>query len=92
MQIFDKVCAERGVEFKRNVIEDLLDRFYRPRQLPMRGCHPRDLVEHVLSLAEYLETTRAITPELLDAACASYFVDERESGSGQSIWSVLPQK
>ena len=92
LQIFDKVCAERGVEFKRDVIEDLLERFYRPRQLPMRGCHPRDLVEHVLSLAEYRETTRAITPELLDAACASYFVDERETGSGQSIWNVLPPK
>ena len=92
LQIFDKVCGERGIEFKREVVEDLLERYYRPRQLPMRGCHPRDLVEHVLSLAEYRETERELTAELLDAACASYFVDERETTAGQSIWNVLPPK
>jgi hypothetical protein len=45
----------------------------------LRGCQPRDLLTQVLSLAEYRALPRAITPELLDAACASYFVDEQES-------------
>ena len=91
IQIFEKVCAEKDLPFRREVVEDLLERFYRPRQLPLRGCHPRDLVNHVLSLAEYTESTRELTPDLLDAACAGYFVDERDGG-GQSIWNVLPPK
>jgi hypothetical protein len=37
------------------------------------------LIDHVLSLAEYRGEARRITPELLDAACASYFVDEQET-------------
>ena len=89
--IFERVCAEHSVPYRRKVVEDLLERFYRPRQLPMRGCHPRDLVRHVLSLADYQEIDRELTPELLDSACASYFVDEREQ-AGQSIWNVLPTK
>ena len=80
------------IPFRREVVEDLLERYYRPRQLPLRGCHPRDLVEHVLSLSDYRETDRELTPELLDAACASYFVDERETMTGQSLWNVLPPK
>ena len=28
--------------------------YYRPRNLALRGCHPRDLIEQALSLAEYL--------------------------------------
>ena len=92
LKIFEKVCNERKLPFRREVVEDLLERYYRPRQLPLRGCHPRDLVEHVLSLSDYRETDRELTPELLDAACASYFVDERETMTGQSLWNVLPPK
>ena len=91
LEIFERVCNEHGIQYRRDVVEDLLERFYRPRQLPMRGCHPRDLVRHVVSLADYRETERELTPELLDFACASYFVDEREP-TGQSIWNVLPTK
>ena len=91
LESFERVCNEHGIQYRRDVVEDLLERFYRPRQLPMRGCHPRDLVRHVVSLADYRETERKLTPELLDFACASYFVDEREP-TGQSIWNVLPTK
>lgn len=92
LQIFERVCAERDLPFRRETVEDLLERYYRPRQMPMRGCHPRDLVNHVVSLAEYIETKRELTPDLLDAACASYFVDEREATGQSSIWNVLPPK
>ena len=92
IQIFERVCAERDLPFRREAVEDLLERYYRPRQMPMRGCHPRDLVDHVISLAEYTESKRELTADLLDAACASYFVDEREATGQSSIWNVLPPK
>ena len=62
--------------FDRTLVEDLLDNYYKPRQIGLRGCHPRDLIEQSLSLAEYLGQPRELTPELLRAACDSYFVDE----------------
>ena len=45
----------------------LIDSFYRPRRSPLRGCHPRDLIDHALSLAEYRGEPRELTAELLDA-------------------------
>ncbi len=78
MRIFEMVCSERGIAFGRDAIEHMLQTYYRPRQVQLRGCHPRDLVDQVLSLADYLGEERRLTPELLEAACASYFVDDRE--------------
>lgn len=90
LQIFENCCREREIPFERKVVEDLLERFYRPQQIPLRGCHPRDLLDHVISLAEYSERPRVLTAELLDQACAGYFVEDREQTPGQTIWNVLP--
>jgi len=78
-QIFENCCRERNVPFDRALVEHLLRNYYEPRKIAPRGCQPRDLIDQVLSLAEYLGEPRRVTPELLDAACASYFVDEHES-------------
>jgi predicted ATPase with chaperone activity len=79
LQIFENCCRERQLPFDRAVVQDLLKTYYEPRQIPLRGCQPRDLIDQVLSLAEYLGEPRQLTRELLGAACASYFVDEREA-------------
>ena len=48
------------------------------RGIRFRGCHPRDLIDQSLAHAEYLGEPRELTPELLEAACAAYFVDDTE--------------
>jgi len=35
-----------------------------------------DLIDHALAYAEYLGEPRQLTPALLEAACAAYFVDD----------------
>ncbi len=47
-----------------------------PRGIPLRGCQPRDLISQALARASYLGEPRQLTYELLEGACASYFVDE----------------
>jgi predicted ATPase with chaperone activity len=79
MQIFENCCRDRQLEFERTLVQDLLKSYYEPRRIPLRGCQPRDLIDQALSLAEYLAAPRQLSRELLEAACASYFVDERES-------------
>ena len=74
--IFRNYCLQKGVPFKRDLVEDLLENYYKPRSISLRGCHPRDLIEQSLSLAEYLGRPADLTPELVRAACDSYFVDE----------------
>jgi hypothetical protein len=71
-------CAARGVTYDEQVVDNLLNNYYRPRKIALRGCHPRDLIEQALAQAAYLGETRTLTDELLDAACASYFVDDTE--------------
>ena len=76
--IFEKCCAERGIGYDEGVIDDLLQSYYRPRKIALRGCHPRDLLDQALAQASYLGEERRLTPALLEAACASYFVDDTE--------------
>jgi len=76
--IFEKCCLERGVAYDEPLVDDLLDRYYRPRSIPLRGCHPRDLLDQALAQAAYLGEERRLTSDLLEAACASYFVDDTE--------------
>jgi predicted ATPase with chaperone activity len=77
LKIFENCCRERGVEYRDGVIQRMLDGYYEPRRIPLRGCQPRDLLDHAISLSEYLERPVELTPEILEAACASYFVDSR---------------
>jgi predicted ATPase with chaperone activity len=78
-RIFENCCKERDLPFERGLVEHLLQSYYAPRKIALRGCQPRDLIDQVLSLAEYRGEPHRLTTELLEAACAGYFVDERES-------------
>jgi hypothetical protein len=77
-EIFKNYCGRQDIPYDPSLVEDLLEGFYRPRGIPLRGCHPRDLIAQALSLAEYLGEPRCLTTELLQAACAGYFVEEAE--------------
>jgi energy-coupling factor transporter ATP-binding protein EcfA2 len=77
MQIFEDVCRARGLAYDALIAEALLAHL-RSKNIRFRGCHPRDLIDQALAHAEYLGESRALTPELLEAACAAYFVDDTE--------------
>jgi predicted ATPase with chaperone activity len=79
LQIFEDVCRDKQIDYRPDVIESLLAQYYRPRQIQLRGCQPRDLVNQAISLAEYLGKPAELTTDILEAACASYFVDDREA-------------
>ena len=78
-EIFEKCCREKGLEYRPDVIEHLLATYYKPRQIQLRGCQPRDLIGQVISLAEYLGEPPSLSLDLLEAACAAYFVDDHEA-------------
>jgi predicted ATPase with chaperone activity len=78
IRIFENDCATRAIPFERSVVEHMLQVYYRPNKIPLRGCQPRDLITQALALASYLGRPARLTPELMDAACQSYFVDDRE--------------
>jgi hypothetical protein len=66
------------------MVEYLERKYYAPRGLQMRACHPRDLINHVVDICRYTKREPMISRELLDAACGSYFIEEAESqGHGE---------
>jgi predicted ATPase with chaperone activity len=76
--IFQHCCREREVSYDEAVVEHLLGNYYSSRNITPRGCHPRDLIDQALAQAAYLGEPRRLTNELLEAACASYFVDDTD--------------
>jgi predicted ATPase with chaperone activity len=83
-RIFEMNCRKRNIAFDPVMVEYLLRKYYQPRKLQMRACHPRDLVEQVVNMCRYHNREVAITGELLDAACASYFLEETESQGAEA--------
>jgi hypothetical protein len=78
MRIFENYCRTKQLEFDPVLAEHVLRNELKPRSIKARACHPRDLVEHALSIAAYLGLPRALTADLLSEACATYFVEDRD--------------
>lgn len=72
-EIFRRVCERRRVPYEFSAIEFVLD-YYDRRGIEPRSCHPRDLIDQLLDIAEYMELPKTLSPELLQSACDSYFV------------------
>jgi hypothetical protein len=73
-RIFELNCRRRKLRFHRVMVAYLHRRHYDPVGRALRACHPRDLLDQVTSLCRYRGIEPVITRDLIDAACASYFV------------------
>ncbi len=78
VQIFANYCRDKCVPCPTAVIHRMVEDELRRRGVPLRGCYPRDLIEHALALADYLGRPRELTSDLLSDACALYFVEDRD--------------
>jgi SpoVK/Ycf46/Vps4 family AAA+-type ATPase len=75
LQILESACRDRGIAFSEEGATYLVEHHYVQTGRPLRGCHPRDLVELVDEIARYGGRAPALEPGLIDLACESYFVD-----------------
>jgi len=72
--LFERVCKAKRVPFDKDGFSYLVDRYYRKTNRPLRACHPRDLVEQIVTVARYNEQEPVLSKEFIDQACANYFV------------------
>jgi predicted ATPase with chaperone activity len=75
LQILERVCRERDITFSQEGASYLLEHHYAETGRPLRGCHPRDLMELVEDIARYRGRVPALDTDLIDLACESYFID-----------------
>ena len=83
-RIFELNCRRRNLRFHQVMVAYLQRRHYKPVGRALRACHPRDLLDQVTALCRYRGIEPVITRELIDAACASYFVGAAETTEAPS--------
>ncbi len=74
-QIFLRMCEIIKVPFDKKSFVHLLQKWYREPNRTMQSVHPRDIIKTVVALCDYEGIAYQLTPELIDEACTSYFVD-----------------
>lgn len=74
-EIFKIMCRVMKVPYDEKGLAYLLKEWYINHDRDLRMVHPRDLLSQLLDIAGYLDTPPELTPELIDRAAASYFVE-----------------
>ena len=74
-QIFTMVSQQLGIPFDEKTYQYLLENFYNKVGRTIQAVHPRDLLKIIKALCEYENSPLRMTPQLMDEACLSYFVD-----------------
>jgi hypothetical protein len=83
--IWTLVGKGRKVDVDPHGLDYLIDKWYTPFERPFRMCQPRDLLDQMISIAKYNMEPVAFTPDLIDAACASYFVSKEQKNFGAKV-------
>jgi predicted ATPase with chaperone activity len=74
-EILRRICMGKGVPYSDEGLRYLLENEYPRRNIEMRACHPRDLIDQLIDIARFTRTQPTMSRELIAAACKSYFVD-----------------
>jgi len=74
-QIFATVAKQLNIPFNKDTFLHLLQHWYRETGRNYQAVHPRDLLRIAVALSEYENSLLRLTPDLIDEACRSYFVD-----------------
>jgi len=71
--LFEIYAIAAGCEYRRDVVEQLLQTHYRAHNLPLRRCHPRDLLNQVRNYCVYNGLPLEMRREYFDRVVKSYF-------------------
>ena len=74
-EILRRICMAKNVPYSDDGLRYLLEQEYPRRNIEMRACHPRDLIDQLIDIARFTRTTPTMSRELMAAACKSYFVE-----------------
>ncbi len=84
-QIFELVCKGRRIEFDTDGLDYLIEKWYRPTKRAFRMCHPRDILDQMISIAKYNMERVNFSPDLIDAACLTYFISAEKRDFGAKV-------
>jgi predicted ATPase with chaperone activity len=74
--IFERNCRERNIAYDPAIVRYIYEAWYGRHSITPRGCHPRDILDHVVDIARFHQMAPAATVDMVDQACRSYFLDD----------------
>jgi len=83
-KIFEMNCRRYGIPYDPEIVRHLYLHQYGARNLQMRACHPRDLIDHVMNLCRYQRRKPELTAELIDTVCRTYFIEDSQPATTQA--------
>jgi hypothetical protein len=83
--IWKIMCKIRKVPYDDRGLDYLVARWFKPENRPFRMCQPRDIIDQMISIAAYNMETVTLNPDLLDAACLTYFPDKEQKQFGAKV-------
>lgn len=84
-EIWKIMCKVRGVRYDDRALDYLVSKWYKPDNRPFRMCQPRDILDQLISIARYNMEQPALTADLLDAACLTYFPSKEKKNFGAKV-------
>ena len=78
-RIWEMNCRRHGLPYDQSIVHHLNNKYYIGRKLEMRACHPRDLTDQVVHLCRYHRRPAALTSDLLDEVCRTYFLADTQN-------------
>jgi predicted ATPase with chaperone activity len=74
-EIFKRVCESKDIDWNDRALAYLIQEHYIKANRSPRACHPRDLLDQIIDIANYLNLPPTLSKELVDRAANSYFVE-----------------
>lgn len=74
-KIFQKGCEQRGIPFREDMFQWMLDSFWKPKNRPMRCCQPRDILDQIVDKCRFENVQPQLSAENIKYACDTYFVE-----------------
>jgi hypothetical protein len=84
-EIWRIMCRVRKVPYDDKGLDYLVAKWYKPTSRPFRMCQPRDIILQMESIAKYSMEQVTLNPDLLDAACATYFTSAEKKNFGAKV-------
>lgn len=84
-EIWKIMCKVRKVTYDERAIDYLIAKWYTPDERPFRMCQPRDILDQMISIAKYNMETPALSADLIDSACLTYFPSKEKKNFGAKV-------
>ncbi len=74
-EIFKRVAKSRSVPYDEKGVKYLLQEYYIKKNHKLRASHPRDILDQLLDISDYLGIEPTLSKDMIDRAAESYFVE-----------------